>query len=60
MRKPRRRRTQLQAQALGATEKALGTNPRVLGTNSRAKARNKWASRNWKRKRRLTRKGDER
>jgi hypothetical protein len=34
-----------------AATKVCGTNPRALGTNPRVKARNRWALRNWKRKR---------
>jgi hypothetical protein len=36
---------------LGTSEREFGVNPRALGTNERARARNKWALRNWKRKR---------
>jgi hypothetical protein len=37
---------------LGINPRALGTNPRALGTNERSRARNKWALRAWKRRRR--------
>ena len=37
---------------LGTNPRALGTNPRALGTNERSRARNKWALRAWKRRRR--------
>jgi hypothetical protein len=38
--------------ARGTNPRALGTNPKALGTNPRANVRNKYALRNWKRKKR--------
>jgi hypothetical protein len=43
----------------GTNPRALGKNPRALGMNERATARNKWALRNWKRKRGTERKHEE-